>query len=55
MQTRIFGFMNWWLLAVGAILLAVAGLTAVLTLHLVKGPTPFGVSSSLHKIVFFFS
>jgi len=45
MQNEIFAFTNWWALAFGAVLLAVLGLAIIITLRLLKGPTPkeFGI------------
>lgn len=46
-----FRFTNWWLLATGAILLAVVGFATVLSLHILKGPTPSEVRMFYHLIV----
>ena len=45
MQNEIFAFTNWWALAFGAVLLAVLGLAIIITLRLLKGPTPKEVST----------
>lgn len=39
-QSGIFRFTNWWILAIGALLVASAGFATVISLHVVKGPTP---------------
>jgi len=45
MQNEIFAFTNWWALAFGAVLLAAIGLAIIITLRILKGPTPkeFGI------------
>lgn len=44
MQNEIFGFTNWWAMAAGALLIAVAGLAVIITLFFLKGPTPIEVN-----------
>jgi len=50
MQNEIFAFTNWWALSIGAVLLAVVGLTIVITLHFLKGPVPKEVSTAVHPV-----
>ena len=45
MQNEIFAFTNWWALAFGAVLLAAIGLAIIITLRVLKGPTPKEVSN----------
>lgn len=39
-QSGIFQFTNWWILAIGALLVASAGFAVVISLHVLKAPTP---------------
>ncbi|XP_046642551.1 ectonucleoside triphosphate diphosphohydrolase 1-like isoform X4 [Daphnia pulicaria] len=57
MQNGVFRFTSWWLLAFGAIFIAVGGFAVVITLHNLTGPTPieYGVvldGGSSHTAVF---
>ena len=45
MQGGVFRFTSWWLLAFGAIFIAVGGCAVVITLHHLTGPTPIEVGN----------
>jgi hypothetical protein len=45
MQNGVFRFTSWWLLAFGAIFIAVGGFAVVITLHNLTGPTPIEVGN----------